>query len=215
MTTVKRMDADMEEARSEKPYINVTEQKYNRYDVFLDEPIGRPSEYRELNYLLFSAEENDRFNIFINSPGGHLDSALSIIEGLKNTQGYVTGIIQGECHSAASMIMMYCHEIIVLDSAYVMIHTANFGTVGNTGNVKAHTEFITRQVEKLLDDTYSGFLTESEMEKVKLGVELWFSADEVRERMDRRIAYLEEKHKEEADAAEEDATTRRRKRKAE
>ena len=52
MTTVKRMDADMEEARSEKPYINVTEQKYNRYDVFLDEPIGRPSEYRELNYLL-------------------------------------------------------------------------------------------------------------------------------------------------------------------
>ena len=177
----------------EKPYINITEISYKKIDIFLDDAIGEPSSYRELNYLLFNAEENDVFPIYINSPGGQLNTALMIIEGLKNTAGRTIAILQGECHSAASMITMYCDEVMVLDAAHMMIHTAQYGTVGNTGNVKAHTEFTTRQVEGLIHETYEGFLSEAEIEKVKLGVELWFSAEEIRERMTKRGDWLEKK----------------------
>lgn len=171
-------------------YISVNERTARHYDVFLDSNIEEPSEYRELLSILFGATEDDTVNIFINSNGGHLDTALAIVEGLKSTSAHVTAVIIGACHSAASIISMYCHEVAVLDNAYSMVHTASYGTAGNTGNVKAHTEFTTRQVEKLLNDTYEGFLTKEELTKVKQGVELWFDADEIRARMKNRVKHL-------------------------
>lgn len=182
-------------------YISVQERTARHFDVFLDSNIEEPSEYRELLSILFGATEDDTINIFINSNGGHLDTALAIVEGLKSTSGHVTAVIIGACHSAASIISMYCHEVAVLDNAYSMIHTASYGTAGNTGNVKAHTEFTTRQVEKLLNDTYEGFLSKDELTKVKQGVELWFDADEIRSRMEHRVQFLTQKIKKLSKAA--------------
>ena len=196
-TKRKMSNHEDEDKRVEKPYINSTPISATQYDVFLDQEISEPANYRELNFLLNTASENDQFNLYINSPGGHLNTALMIIESLKVTNATTTAIIQGECHSAASMITMYCQEVAVLDSAHMMVHTATYGTVGNTGNVKAHTEFTTRQVEKLIDDTYAGFLTSEEIEKVKIGVEFWFDAEEIRARLERRTEYLQEKFAEE------------------
>lgn len=181
---------DDEPNQDDKPFINSTPLTSNRYDVFIDTDIGSPAAYRDLNFLLNTASEDDHFNLYINSPGGQLNTALMIIESLKVTEASTTAIIQGECHSAASMITMYCQEVHVLDSAHMLLHTATYGTVGNTSNVKAHTEFTTRQVEKLITDTYSGFLSPEEIEKVKLGIELWFDAEEIRERLEDRIEYL-------------------------
>lgn len=183
--------------QNENSFINTTRLERNHHDVFIDSEITEPSDYRELISLLFNASEEDSFNFFINSGGGHLNTALAIIEGLKHTNANVTAVLVGECHSAASMITMYCHEMAVLDSAHMMIHTASYGTVGNTGNVKAYTDFTTKQVENLLHATYEGFLTKEEITKIKLGVELWFDADEIRDRIQNRIKFLEEKAKQE------------------
>ena len=165
----------------------------NQHSVFLDDEIGPPSEYRELISLLFDASENDEFVFYINSPGGSLASTRAIIEGMKNTPATVTGILMGETHSGGSLIAMYCHGLAVLDSAEMMIHTASFGSVGFTGNVKSHTDFTVNQVHKLIEDAYEGFLTPEEMIDVKKGVELWFSADDIRTRMESRAKILEAK----------------------
>ena len=175
----------------ESSIIKTTELKTMQHEVFLDEEIGEPSEYRELLSLLFNASETDQFTVYINTPGGQLNSTLAIIEGLKHTPANVTGVLMGETHSGGSLISMYCHGLAVLDSAEMMIHTASFGSIGFSGNVKAHTDFTVSQVEKLIDEAYAGFLSKEEIEKVKLGVELWFSADEIRERMEKRMKYLE------------------------
>jgi len=176
-------------------YINTTETSMRHHDVYIDKEIEEPSEYRELISILFNATENDTVNMFINSPGGQLSSALAIVEGLKMTAAEVTAVIIGECHSAASIISMYCDRVAVLDSAHSMVHTASFGSMGSTGNVKSHTDFTVRQVEKLLHETYEGFLNKEELAKVKQGVELWFDADEIRSRMATRIKLLETKIK--------------------
>lgn len=173
-------------------YINTTQISASHSDVFIDSNIEEPQHYRELISLLFNASENDTINIYINSEGGSLDTALAIVNGLKNTNAHVTALIVGACHSAASIISMYCHQVAVLDGAYSMVHTASFGSVGSVGNVRAHTEFISRQVEKILDETYTGFLTKEELAKIKTGVELWFDADEIRARMEHRVNYLEQ-----------------------
>jgi ATP-dependent protease ClpP protease subunit len=176
-------------------YIRSTEKTAQHHDVFLDSTIEEPSQYRELLSLLFNASEDDTVHIFINSNGGHLDTAVAIVEGLKATNANVVAILIGAVHSAASIISMYCHEVVVLDSAYSMVHTASFGAHGNTSNVKSHTEFTVMQVEKLLNDTYEGFLTKDELEKVKSGVELWFDAAEISRRMKSRVKFVEQKEK--------------------
>ena len=179
------------------PYINTTTHTFQHHDVFIDGEIVESSEYRELLAILFNSGEQDTINIFINSSGGNLDTALAIVEGLKSTFATVTAVIIGACHSAASIISMYCHEVAVLDNAYSMIHTASFGSSGNTSNVKSHTEFTVRQVEKLLNETYEGFLTKEELIKIKQGIELWFDSEDIRKRMESRVKHLESKLKKE------------------
>lgn len=176
-------------------YINMVERHSRQFDIFLDEEIGSPAEYRELISILFNAGEYDDISIFINSVGGQLDTALAIIEGLKHTQAHVTAVLVGACHSAASMVMMYCHNVIVTGSAYAMIHTASYGSSGNTSNVKAHTEFTSKQIDKLLEDTYEGFLTKEEMVNIKKGVELWLHADDIQARLEKRAKVIKKRSK--------------------
>ena len=176
-------------------YIKVNEYKVNNYKVFLDKEIGDPSEYRELIDILFSCQENDVIHIYINSTGGNLAAANAIIEGLKFTRADVTGILLGDTHSAASMIALNCHNIIVTDSATMMIHTAYTGNEGIISNMQIYSEFARKNIEKLLHDTYEGFLSPSEIDKVKLGLEIWLDSEEIKKRYESRIKYLEKKEK--------------------
>ena len=164
-----------------------------QHEVFLDEEIGEPAEYRELLSLLFNASEDDQFTFYINTPGGQLNSTRAIIEGMKHTQAMVTGVLMGETHSGGSLIAMYCHGLAVLDSAEMMIHHANIGSIGTANNVKTQSNFTVSQVESLIDESYEGFLTVEEMKDVKKGVELWFNAKQIRSRMEKRVKVLEEK----------------------
>lgn len=161
------------------------------HTVFLDNSIDEPSKYRELISILFGSSEGDKINIFINSPGGRLDSAGAIIEGLKMTQATVIGHVIGQCHSAASMIMLNCENVVVYDSAECMVHTASFGAGGSTGNVKSHVDFTHSQVEALLDQTYKHFLTDEELDDLKKGCEFYFNAEELRERIEQRHEAIE------------------------
>lgn len=174
-------------------FISTRANTYYHHDVFIDADIRQPSAYRDLVSMLFSAGPEDTVHIFINSNGGQLDSALSIIEGLKHTQASVTAFMLGACHSAASIIAMHCHNVVVLGGAYMLVHTSTFGSYGNSNNVKNHTGFAVKQIERLLDETYEGFLTKDELSNVKSGVELWFGADDIRKRMVNRAKLLDAK----------------------
>ena len=178
------------EAPELNPKIRRQAISFSQYSVHIDSEIGNPTEYRDMIAMLFAAEEGDDITIYLNSPGGQLDTTLAIIEGIKHTQAHVRGVILGACHSAASMLSMYVDELVILDSAHSMIHTASFGCAGATNNIKSQTDFTVKQVEKFLNETYTGFLSAKELTQVKLGVELWFDAEELRTRMLSRVAYL-------------------------
>jgi ATP-dependent protease ClpP protease subunit len=182
-------------------HINTIETAYRTHEVFLDSEIEEPGKYRELISLLVNASENDKIHIFINSNGGNLDSAGAIISGILASQAEVTAFLMGACHSAASLIAMYCHAVHVFDTAYIMIHTASFGSSGNTPTVKAHTDFTVKQCEKLLLDAYEGFLTKAEIEKVLNGIELWFNAEEIKPRLRKRMEAVELQSKREEEKA--------------
>lgn len=158
---------------------------------FFDEEIGEPKRYRDLINLLYTSSEDTEFNFMFNSPGGYLSSAMAIIEAIKNTDATVRAIIIGECHSAASLLALSCHEIMVTESGHCMIHTAQFGTGGTTSNVQKHADFSSKYINNILDSIYVGFLTSSELEDVKKGLEFWFDAKEIGSRLQNKQKYRE------------------------
>ena len=189
-------------------HINTIESVYRTHEVFLDSTIDEPNKYRELISLLINAGENDKIHLFINSNGGHLDPAGAIISGILSSRAEVTAFLMGATHSAASLISMYCHAVHVYDTAYMMIHTASFGSSGNTPTVKAHTDFTIKQCEKLMLDAYEGFLTKAEMDKVLNGLELWFNAEEIKPRLKKRFEAVQLQDKKAAEKANEIVETK-------
>lgn len=179
-------------------YINAIQSSTTTHEVFIDDYIEEPHKYRQLISLLINAPSNDKIHIYVNSNGGNLDSACAIINAMLVSQAEVTAFLMGACHSAASMLTMYCHNVHVFDSAYMMIHTASFASSGNTPTIKAHTDFTISQVQKLLGDCYDGFLDTKELEQVKNGIEIWLDADAIRKRLKKRFKSLEDKQRKNA-----------------
>ena len=65
---------------------------HNKFEFNLDEKIKKPSYYRNLIEVLNNATEQDLVVLNINSGGGNLDSAISIIDALRNT---ISGVVKG------------------------------------------------------------------------------------------------------------------------
>lgn len=177
------------------PSIFAFAQPTTHYKIFLDQTITEPALYRNEITALLTMQEGDSVDLLINCKGGNVAAARAVLECLKSTPATTRAIIMGYCYSAATFLALACDEIIVTDAAEFMIHTASFGTEGTTALVKSHSDFVIKQVHKLLDETYEGLLTQKEIDAVKNGTEFWFSAEELRVRLENRAKYLAKKNK--------------------
>ena len=174
----------------QKGLIRTIVQQMNTHLVFIDDDITSPSNYRDVIHCLATCNENDSVNLLLNSSGGRTDSAWSIIEAMKGCRGDVSVTVLGAAYSAASMIACMATECYIAESAEFMLHTAHYGSIGTVPNVKGQTDFATRQINKLLDTCYTGFLTNKEMDELKNGKEFWFDSEESGKRMTKRYKYL-------------------------
>jgi ATP-dependent Clp protease, protease subunit len=174
----------------QKGLIRTYTQQTNTHLVFIDDDIREPSSYRDVIHCLATCGENDSVNLLVNSSGGRTDSIWQIIEAMKGCRGDVSVTVIGAAYSAASMLACMATECYIADSAEFMLHTAHYGSIGTVPNVKGQTDFATRQINKLLDQAYKGFLTDKELEELKNGKEFWFDSDEAIRRMGKRHKYL-------------------------
>ncbi len=174
----------------QKGLIRTITQQMNTHLVFIDDDIVSPSNYRDVIHCLATCGENDSVNLLVNSSGGRTDSIWQIIEAMKGCRGDVSVTVIGAAYSAASMLACMAPECYIADSAEFMLHTAHYGSIGTVPNVKGQTDFATRQINKLLDQAYKGFLTDKELDELKNGKEFWFDADEAIKRMGKRYKYL-------------------------
>ena len=174
----------------QKGLIRTLTQQINTHLVFIDDDITSPSNYRDVIHCLATCSENDSVNLLVNSSGGRTDSIWQIIEAMKGCRGDVSVTVIGAAYSAASMLACMAPECYIAESAEFMLHTAHYGSIGTVPNVKGQTDFATRQINRLLDKAYTGFLTDKELEELKNGKEYWFDAEEAGKRMVRRYKYL-------------------------
>lgn len=157
----------------------------------LDQEIKDPSYYRPLLENIYQANEGDSVIMRIDSYGGSVDGALAIIDAIENTDANVHCYVSGMAASAATIIALSCPNVSVSKRARFMIHNASFGSLGKVGDVINHTQFVDQQIKSLMTECYSGFLSAQELAEVFLGRDIYMSAPEIEQRLEKRFKYLE------------------------
>jgi len=154
----------------------------NTVHAYITDSIDVPSEYNKLCYILDSAKKSDKFTLHINTPGGMVDSALMLINSIKNSKATVKARLSGTVASAGTIISLSCDTLEVSPHTSFMIHNYSSGMQGKGHEMKAYQNFIDANLNKAFKAMYSGFLTDTEMDEVIEGKDLWINSDEVAER---------------------------------
>lgn len=171
---------------------------FNQIVVTIDEPVKEPSYYRMVTHEISNLSEDDEVRIKFNSPGGNAWGMVSLLNAIKTTDAQVIGVIEGECHSAASILALHCQNVIVMPYGTMMVHACSYGTVGKDSDIVAHVSHATDWNKGLIESTYEGFLSPSEIKEVLSGREIWLNAEQMVERFEARAKFLEKKLKAEA-----------------
>lgn len=166
----------------------------NNFIVNINTQVKPPEHYSRVFEMMLDAGEDDLVDFFIVSPGGRLDGLSVLLEGIRLSDAHTRAILIGEASSAASILALHCGEIIVTDSAEMLCHHCLYSTGGKAADISAHVEHITKITEKLLRNTYQGFMTEPEIAALLDGKQWYFDADEIRARLEMRDKYLESKY---------------------
>lgn len=172
--------------------VSISTQTSNCYDIVLDEDIQQPHYYRNAFQALREAREGDLVRIFICSSGGSLSSAIQFKNYIDECQGHVVAIVDGEAYSAASMIALCAHEIHVKPFSTWMLHSASFGAIGNTENVKAQVDFTAKHADAFMEEVYKDFVSSEELNDIRRGVEIWLDAEQVNERLSKKFSKFED-----------------------
>jgi ATP-dependent protease ClpP protease subunit len=197
--------ADEEDGEFDDPRYGLYVKRLSVMDVdfHLNTSIQAPHLYNDLFQVLINADKDDSVRIWVDSGGGRIDTTLRILAALRDTDAEVTIIGCGLAASAASMLFLRSDNVVVTPEMTMMIHSASYGTGGKQAEIADTVHFNTKQLNKLLDETYDGFLTPLEIEHLKIGKEYHFDADEIIQRLEAREVLWQEQQikREEAEKA--------------
>ena len=161
------------------------------YEYYLVGEIGEPENYIDLVDALRSANPQDDFIIRIASGGGLLSTASMIMNAITESQANVHGYIESNAGSAASLIFLACDNWSLSEDAELFVHTSSSGSFGKESETYEASVFYRKKIHKMMRSRYAGFLTETEIDQVLKGADLYFDADSITERLNRYTDYKE------------------------
>lgn len=165
----------------------------NSVDVYLDEPIAELGYYRNLLHYIRTMEEGDELRIWVDTPGGYLDTTLAMIDAINNSEGNITVIVSGKAHSAGGLLALAAPSLMIGDNASFMCHTASWGPgVAKHNNIVESVNYTTAQVNGIVKKYYKFFLTDQEIDMMLNGKDFWFDAEECKNRLENRVKLQDE-----------------------
>jgi len=162
----------------------------------IDEPIYDASYYRQCTQAIVNTSEDDVIEFDINSAGGDKSGLVSLLTAMRKTNAETVANINGDCHSAASMLAMHCNSVYVSPFSSMMVHFVSYGVYGKATDIKSQVIHTHETNEQFFRDTYRLFLTDEEIEKCINGFELWLDADQISHRMQLKYDQLQKEHDE-------------------
>jgi ATP-dependent protease ClpP protease subunit len=131
-----------------------------------------------LKYAIDYDCEPPNIYLHINSYGGCLFSALSVVDTIKNSRVPIVSIVEGNAASAATMISMVCNKRYITPNSFMLIHQLSSACSGNFEALKD--EFLSdTKLMELIYKLYRENTTMSEKEiKTVLKRDIWWTSAE-------------------------------------
>ena len=180
---------DKNEYRSvwDKP-VPIIEVDKKLYRVYLLTEIYEPVNYGELVELMQDLDESVTIEWYMNTPGGNLDSAITVMDEIKKCKAKMVAKLSGTVASAGTMLTMAMDEIEIAPYTSFMIHNYSVGLSGKGKELKTQQAFMEKETAKLFKEVYRGFLTAAELKRVLNDQDIWMGKEEVETRWKKRQA---------------------------
>lgn len=153
--------------------------------LYVYDEIGPEVDYVDFVHTLRYAPAGQDITIHINSPGGNLNSCLSIVNAIAASEATITTVVDGEAASAAAMIWLAGHvKLIASRHTMVMLHGASVGyNPSKTSDIVNSTSATNKIVEALLDELTTDVLTAQERDDIRKGVDIYLTGGELIDRL--------------------------------
>lgn len=184
------------EDKQQLPY-KIIEQKIEEkiIHIYLSTSIGDPKDYIDLVHSIKTANKSDTIHIYLNTPGGRLDTGVQIINAMKHSKARIICILEGRAYSLGALIFLSSSEFVVNDHARLMIHNHSGSAIGKGHEYMAAAQDTVEWFEKMSRDIFKDFLTDKEIQEILDGKDFWLQANEVRERLEKMIKIQEKREK--------------------
>ncbi len=179
-----------------KPYMYYEQtlvRKIQHY--YLSSAIEGPDGYVDMIQRIQTAGPDEVVYIHLNTPGGHLDTGVQIINAMQSSPAHVIVSIEANCHSLGTLIFLAADEFIVHDNCLMMIHNFSGAVFGKGNEQQSQLEAQLKWFNHLAKKLYIPFLSEAEFSRIERGEDIWLQSDEIRRRLEKMVKTLRKEDK--------------------
>lgn len=156
------------------------------FNIYLFGLIEEATQFISAIEVMQQASEQDVVIVHLSTDGGSLDATDSFITAMHECAAKVVVKASGGVHSAGTKILLACDEFYLSDNFNALIHNGSCGAGGKTSDFRAQSKHTLAYMDRVMHETYEGFMTEEEIQQLIDGKDFWFDGDEFLERSERR-----------------------------
>jgi ATP-dependent protease ClpP protease subunit len=171
------------DAETQAPLYYKTVSTSTEHCFYISKEIGEPREFIDMVHTIQSVHEDDVVRLILNTRGGRLDTTVQILNAIRECKAHVVTILDGDCLSAGSLILLAGHEIVIKPNAQLMVHMYTSGAYGKGGDITKEVAATDSWAKELYREAYKDFLTEEEITGVFNGTDIWLEFEEINERV--------------------------------
>ena len=180
---------------------NYPEYSYLEFSLYIYDSIIDPIYYAEVFHILRLAKPGDVMNIYINSPGGDINTLCSFAAAIEETDAIIITHVDGSADSAAFVLAFMGDEVIFSEFSQMMSHNVSMSTSRmDMANIEKYAKITKETYRGMLEKYCYRVLTVDEITNIcENGMEIHLTSKECDERLTK---WLEE-HKQEQEKKEE------------
>jgi len=164
----------------------------NRFSIFIDNCLEDVQEMRQAVYVLGLAQDEDEVTIFLNSPGGSIDSCQMFMQAMQQCKAEIFVQGSGTIASAAAIILASANSFSLEPHTSILYHSASGGTYGAMKDNVEYSVFSKRQVERFGNYHTAGLFSRAELNRIyNEKFEHWMDVQEFCERFRRKVACVD------------------------
>lgn len=170
--------------------VTYTPDRTGTFNIYLYDAIESPRQFTGAVEVLQAAGEGDTVFIHLHTPGGSLDATDTFVQAMRECEARIIVKASGGVHSAGTVILLEADEFSLSENFTSLIHNGACGSGGKFNEFKAQAKHTEAYMERVMRNTYEGFLTEDEIDALIDGKDFWFFAEEFIERCQKRLEWM-------------------------